>query len=123
MVHDMTTDRQKIQVYLDQETFSVITELADALGVTRSAAVRGVLEDAVPMFRVVIDAARAVQGASEARKQAFGEVADRLAVKHSAAAEDLQADIVDLANRVKRAKVADARRAEGLPPSNRGVTR
>lgn len=72
-----------IRVYLDEETHEVVGELADVMGTSRSAVVRELLEDAAPMFRVLVDAGRALQGAGEVRRAAFGGLVDELTVRHT----------------------------------------
>lgn len=84
----MAHDLRSVQVYLPHEVWDVVAELADLGGESRSALVRDLLVDAVPMMRALIDAARTIEAAGDLRREAFADLADRLEV-HKTRAEEV----------------------------------
>ncbi len=83
----MAHDLRSVQVYLPHEVWDVVAELADLGDQSRSALVRDLLVDAVPMMRALIDAARTIEAAGDLRREAFADLADRLEV-HKTRAEE-----------------------------------
>lgn len=103
----MATERKRIQTYVDQESAVVLRETAQALGQTQSALLAEVLENAVPVLRVLRDMALTLQEAPTKHREALAQLAERMEPLVEAERERVQM-LRDL--------------AEDPPTTNRGVT-
>ena len=106
----MTTDLPSVRTYLSQDDYDTLSECARVTGLSRSALVRSLLSEAIPMFAMVVDAHQRASAVEKLPAEALRRVV-----------EDLQeaSRLVDAG----RAKAESGLRAVGPPPSNRGVRR
>ena len=105
----MASDLPSIRTYMSPEDYAVISDCADAMGISRSALIRQMIEEAVPIFAMIVDMHRKASQIERLPAEAMRRVAEDLmeAQRHA---------------ELGREHLGGALRAVKPPTSNRGVT-
>lgn len=87
---DMPSDKKRITVYLDDESFDRIARFCAATGESRAAAVAGLIDAAAPMLDRVADLAGALAAAPDDVRATFAGAAEQLDAQYASISNDAE---------------------------------